>query len=185
MKYTEKLKLKKPDYTDPIDIKDLNENFEIIDQLKFGPGGVHVGVAEPTDEDANFWVDTSEKDMPVGTVLWSGTAYVTSNSAVASLGEAIDTEAYTYYEVTIEYGGYALDKTNVRCYPCKVLGTQYGGSAICGHLTWYAGYWLSLDIMIYRDGTARLGCLFRSNQDSNYTVGSNTFTISQITGYTR
>ena len=32
MTQTENLNLKKPDYTDPVDIKDINDNMDIIDE---------------------------------------------------------------------------------------------------------------------------------------------------------
>lgn len=114
------------------------------------------------------------------TTLWEGSANITSNSAASSALPYFNVDSYDYYDVTIEYAGYDLDKTNVRCYPCKTF-TQ--GSAISGHLTWFATYWLSLDMMIYSNGTARLGCLFRDAQSASYTLGSNTFTVTKLIGY--
>jgi hypothetical protein len=125
-----------------------------------------------------------KSDLNTGTVLWEGSDSVTSNSSVSSLEDcAFDAEAYDYYDVTVEYGGYMLDKTDVRCYPCKITGTEWGGSAISGHLCWYAGYWLSLDVMIYDNGSARLGCLYREASSTSYMSGSQTFTITKIVGY--
>ena len=114
------------------------------------------------------------------TTLWEGRANITSNSSSASVGSHFDAESYDYYEVTVEYGGYYLDKTAVRCY---TVNTTQNGAAISGHLSWYASYWLSLDMMIYADGTARLGCIFRDIQSTVYTLGSQTFTITKIVGY--
>lgn len=45
MKYTEKLGLKKPEYSDPADISVLNDNFDIIDKNFVGGAVETNGVA--------------------------------------------------------------------------------------------------------------------------------------------
>lgn len=169
---------------------------EFAEKLASDNSGIHVGADEP-DDGSDVWIDLDEELVAEpdeeetfnGEILWKGYVNISANSSGSSLGGSFDAESYDHYDVTVIYGGYALDQTNVRCYPCKMMGGAIAnvasGAAISGHLCWYAGYWMQLDVMIYGNGTARLGCLFRDASNSSFMTGSGTFAITKIVGYTR
>ena len=93
MQNTTNFNLKKPDYADPVDIQDINDNMDIIDTKIAEKGDTFFadwGVAHPdiipehikylaTDEDF-FWVDTTEMEegAPPSFYLYIGTEKIVS-----------------------------------------------------------------------------------------------------------
>lgn len=82
MNYTTKLHLKKPSYSDPVDIQDLNDNFDAIDALD---GRISTLINELT-ENPEYAPTAEVVDIRTG---YDGTEYETAGDAVRALGNEL------------------------------------------------------------------------------------------------
>jgi hypothetical protein len=116
------------------------------------------------------------------TTLWTGSVNVPAESSGGSIPLTFTPGAYDFYDVVVEYGGYSLGKTAVRCYPI-INASASGYDGIAGRLIWNALHWLQLDVWITEKGGILLGCIYRQTGSSSFSTGGNTFTVSKIVGY--
>ena len=135
MDYTNILKLKKPSYADPVDIKVFNENFDTIDAMDARVSNLIDSITiEPGDEASKEVID-----IRTG---YEGTIYNTAGDAVRSLGyeirdlreslvDFIDADAVDglYYE---DSKLYLTANGEIVSEPVTIIGGSGGGGGAMG-----------------------------------------------------